>query len=105
MLFHYLKFQVENVILDNYVNRMVFCFRIRSDHNTDNSSQILNKWLKTSGTNYHSVDVKIVDIPNKYDDESGPAHWPHSRFQHVVELRETALKTARDLWADYIWVY
>lgn len=83
---------------------IIFCFRIRSDHNIDNSSQILNKWLKTSGKTYHSVDVKIVDKPKKYNDENGPAHWPHSRFQHIVELRETALKTARDRWADYIWV-
>lgn len=76
---------------------------IRSDHNIDDSSYILNEWLETSGTAYHSVDVKIHDEPRKYDDESGPAHWPRSRFQHVVELRESALRTARDRWADYIW--
>lgn len=80
-------------------------FRIRCDHNIDNSSRILNKWIKSSGTVYHSVDVKVDDEPNKYDDESGPAHWPHSRFQHIVELRESALRTARDRWADYIWVH
>lgn len=53
---------------------------------------------------YHSVDVKIEDKPNKYDDEISSAQWPHSRFQHIVELRETALMTARNLWVDYIWV-
>lgn len=86
-----------------YYSNILFS-RIRSDHNIDNSSKILNKWLETSGTVYHSVDVKIHDEPKKYDDESGPAHWPHSRFQHVVELRESALCAARDRWADYIWV-
>lgn len=70
----------------------------------DNSSQILNKWLNTSGTAYHSVDVIIDDKTKKYDDESGPAHWPNSRFQHIVELRESALRKARDHWVDYIWV-
>lgn len=70
----------------------------------DNSSQILYKWLNTSGTAYHSVDVKVDDEPKKYDDESGPAHWPHSRFQHIVELRESALRSARKHWADYVWV-
>lgn len=83
---------------------VVLLSRIRSDHNSDNSSQIINKWLKTSGTVYHSVDVKINDEPRKYEDENGPAHWPLSRFKHIVELKESALRTARDLWADYIWV-
>lgn len=83
---------------------MVLLFRIRSDHNIDNSSYILNKWLQTSGKDYHSVDVKIDDESKKYEDESGPAHWPHSRFQHIVELRESALRTARYHWVDYIWV-
>lgn len=83
---------------------IVFHFRIRSDHNIDNSSQILNKWLITSGTAYHSIDVKIDDEPKKYDDEIGPAHWPHSRFQHIVKLRESALRTAQHRWVDYIWV-
>lgn len=87
-----------------YLTFIVFLSRIRSDHNIDNSSQILNKWLQTSGTVYHSVDVKVDDEQNKYEDESGPAHWPNSRFQHIVELRESALRTARHYWVDYIWV-
>ncbi|XP_027843955.2 glycosyltransferase 25 family member [Aphis gossypii] len=76
---------------------------IRSDHNIDNSITILNKWLETSGTVYHSVDVKVDNNSTKYDDESGPAHWPHSRFQHIVQLKESALRTARESWSDYIW--
>lgn len=90
--------------LNHIQTYIVFLSRIRSDHNIDNSSHILNKWLTTSGMVYHSVDVKIDDEPKKYKDESGPAHWPHSRFQHMVELRESALRSARHHWVDYIWV-
>jgi len=97
----FLKYFSELAIF--YYRYFLFC-RIRSDHNIDNSTLILNKWLKTSGAVYHSVNVKIDNDSTKYDDESGPAHWPHSRFQHIVQLRESALQTARDSWADYIWV-
>lgn len=39
-----------------------------------------------------------------YTDEWGPKHWPPSRFNHVMKLRQAALKAARERWADYILV-
>lgn len=39
-----------------------------------------------------------------YPDEEGPKHWSDSRYEHVMKLRQAALKAARDLWADYILV-
>ncbi|MGH0174116.1 UNVERIFIED_CONTAM: hypothetical protein FKN15_066324 [Acipenser sinensis] len=32
----------------------------------------------------------------------GPKHWTSSRFNHVMKLRQAALKAARQRWADYI---
>lgn len=39
-----------------------------------------------------------------YTDEWGPKHWPPSRFNHVMKLRQAALKAAKERWADYILV-
>lgn len=39
-----------------------------------------------------------------YPDEEGPKHWSDSRYEHVMKLRQAALKSARDMWADYILV-
>ncbi|XP_014343974.1 procollagen galactosyltransferase 2 [Latimeria chalumnae] len=43
-----------------------------------------------------------MEEPKSYPDEMGPKHWPSSRFTHVLKLRQAALKTAREKWADYI---
>jgi hypothetical protein len=42
--------------------------------------------------------------PERLPEEKGPAHWPSTRFTHIIQLREEALVTARQMWADYIWV-
>uniref|UniRef100_A0A8C1UDL9 procollagen galactosyltransferase n=1 Tax=Cyprinus carpio TaxID=7962 RepID=A0A8C1UDL9_CYPCA len=36
-----------------------------------------------------------------YEDESGPKHWTSLRYEHVMKLRQAALDTAREMWADY----
>ncbi|XP_060132531.1 procollagen galactosyltransferase 2 isoform X2 [Zootoca vivipara] len=40
--------------------------------------------------------------PQSYAEEIGPKHWPNSRFTHVMKLRQTALRTAKEKWSDYI---
>lgn len=42
--------------------------------------------------------------PRSYQDEEGPKHWSDARYEHVMKLRQAALKSARDMWADYILV-
>lgn len=39
-----------------------------------------------------------------YSDEEGPKDWSTSRYEHVMKLRQAALQSARDIWADYILV-
>ncbi|XP_043550645.1 procollagen galactosyltransferase 1 [Chiloscyllium plagiosum] len=43
-----------------------------------------------------------MDEPKSYFDEMGPKHWSDSRYEHVMKLRQAALNSARDRWADYI---
>lgn len=39
-----------------------------------------------------------------FADEVGPKHWNNLRYEHVMKLRQAALDTAREIWADYILV-
>lgn len=39
-----------------------------------------------------------------YSGELGPKHWPNSRYEHVMKLKQAALTFARKRWADYILV-
>uniref|UniRef100_A0A8C4XHK0 Collagen beta(1-O)galactosyltransferase 2b n=1 Tax=Erpetoichthys calabaricus TaxID=27687 RepID=A0A8C4XHK0_ERPCA len=75
-----------------------------SDHNVDNTSVVLQEWLKNVQKLYHHVEWKNVQEPRSYPDESGPKHWTSSRFKQVMKLRQEALQSARELWADYVLV-
>lgn len=39
-----------------------------------------------------------------YAGELGPKHWPNSRYEYVMKLKQAALGFARKRWADYILV-
>lgn len=83
----------------------MLCCRIRSDHNEDNTAEILSTWVTEWARFYHAVDLIIRPSPPYYlYEETGPVHWPHSRYSHLISMKEQALNTARNLWADYIWV-
>ncbi|XP_068995636.1 procollagen galactosyltransferase 2 [Embiotoca jacksoni] len=73
-----------------------------SDHSMDNSTAMLQEWLKGVQHLYHSVEWRPVEQPSSYADEEGPKHWPDSRFTHVMKLKQMALRAARRLWIDYI---
>ncbi|KAM6921584.1 procollagen galactosyltransferase 2 [Xenentodon cancila] len=73
-----------------------------TDHNVDNTTAILREWLKRAQHAYHYVEWRPMEEPRSYTDEWGPKHWPPSRFNHVMKLRQAALKAAREQWADYI---
>ncbi|XP_012584375.1 PREDICTED: procollagen galactosyltransferase 2 [Condylura cristata] len=73
-----------------------------TDHNVDNTTEILREWLKNVQKAYHYVEWRPMEEPESYPDEIGPKHWPSSRFAHVMKLRQAALRTAREKWSDYI---
>ncbi|ESO96194.1 hypothetical protein LOTGIDRAFT_231876 [Lottia gigantea] len=74
---------------------------IRSDHNKDNSSEILEEWLAGVQHQYHNVDVIINSKRKGYSDERSTNDWTKKRFKHVIKLRQQALEMARQKWADY----
>ncbi|XP_006747313.2 procollagen galactosyltransferase 1 [Leptonychotes weddellii] len=75
---------------------------VATDHNSDNTSAVLREWLVAVKSLYHSVEWRPAEEPRSYPDEEGPKHWSDSRYEHVMKLRQAALKSARDMWADYI---
>lgn len=86
-------------------NAACFLYRVRSDHNEDRTLEILKIWLSSVEGHYHSINAELLSSPPvRLPEEKGPAHWPSSRFTHVIQLREEALAAARHMWADYILV-
>ncbi|XP_052523306.1 inactive glycosyltransferase 25 family member 3 isoform X1 [Tympanuchus pallidicinctus] len=73
-----------------------------TDHNSDNTTAMLQEWLQAVGSNYHSVTWKAEEGPSAYPDELGPKHWSDKRYENLMRLKQEALSYARGLRADYI---
>lgn len=86
------------------VNNYQFVYRIRSDHNSDRSIEILKVWVESVRKRYHSIHTEFDENETYFPDERGPAHWTTERFTHVINLKEAALNFARRKWADYLLV-
>lgn len=76
---------------------------IRSDHNEDNTSNILQEWGQNVKGLYHRVLVNVTSTPTKYEDASSPGEWSDSRYRQMINLRQRALDVARKQWADYLF--
>ncbi|XP_024919938.1 procollagen galactosyltransferase 1 isoform X2 [Cynoglossus semilaevis] len=74
---------------------------VATDHNEDNTTTILRDWLSTVQTLYHYVEWRPKEVPSRYPDEDGPKQWTDLRYEHVMKLRQVALESAREMWADY----
>uniref|UniRef100_A0A3B4T3J2 Cerebral endothelial cell adhesion molecule n=1 Tax=Seriola dumerili TaxID=41447 RepID=A0A3B4T3J2_SERDU len=73
-----------------------------TDHNLDNTTAILKEWLTVMQKFYHYVEWRPMEQPTSYAGELGPKHWPNSRYEYVMKLKQAALNFARKRWADYI---
>ncbi|KAM6902368.1 procollagen galactosyltransferase 2 [Xenentodon cancila] len=73
-----------------------------TDHNLDNTTAVLKEWLTAMQRFYHYVEWRPMDQPTSYAGEFGPKHWPNSRYEYVMKLKQAALNFARKRWADYI---
>uniref|UniRef100_A0A8C4IIF6 Cerebral endothelial cell adhesion molecule n=1 Tax=Dicentrarchus labrax TaxID=13489 RepID=A0A8C4IIF6_DICLA len=86
---------------------LTICFlsvhlRAATDHNSDNTTAILKEWLTVMQKYYHYVEWRPMDQPTSYAGELGPKHWPNSRYEYVMKLKQAVLNFARKRWADYI---
>ncbi|KAI7810654.1 procollagen galactosyltransferase 1 [Triplophysa rosa] len=77
---------------------------VATDHNSDNTTELLREWLINVQNFYHYVEWRPQEEPTVYKGESGPKQWTDARYEHVMKLRQAALDTAREMWADYYLV-
>lgn len=85
----------------NYPKNRVGLF-IRSDHNVDNTVQIIDAWLNTTQNSYHTVNKKYKLENGKRRTEKSESDWPYERLTHVINMKEEALNFARKNWYDYV---
>ncbi|KAM5259150.1 inactive glycosyltransferase 25 family member 3 isoform 3-T3 [Hipposideros larvatus] len=76
--------------------------RCATDHNVDNTTEMLQEWLAAVGDDYAAVVWRPEGEPRYYPDEEGPKHWTKERHQFLMELKQEALTFARGWGADYI---
>ncbi|XP_059892784.1 procollagen galactosyltransferase 1 [Gadus macrocephalus] len=74
---------------------------VATDHNEDNTTSILRDWLTTVQNLYHYVEWRPKEQPSEYPDGDSPKQWTNLRYAHVMKLRQAALDSAREMWADY----
>ncbi|WAR30593.1 GLT25-like protein [Mya arenaria] len=76
--------------------------KLYSDHNVDNSTEVIKEWVAAMENQYNSIEFIYDDTKEGYRGEKSPCDWTLGRFQHVLTVREKALEAARLMWADYI---
>lgn len=75
-----------------------------TDHNEDQSQEILEIWLRRARASYHSVHYQFDDSEKTRKGETNLTHWPEERFLELIRMKEAALDFGRRSWADYIFV-
>lgn len=79
--------------------------RFKSDHNEDNSVEILSLWLERTRSFYHSVNfTPDLDSPALRDTETNQTQWPEERYLDIIRMKEEAFQHARNIWADFTFV-
>ncbi|KAL7978504.1 hypothetical protein Chor_004321 [Crotalus horridus] len=73
-----------------------------TDHNVDNTTQMLQEWLSAMEKRYRSIVWRSVEEPSSYPNEVGPKHWTEPRFEQIMRLKQEALAFARRQEAGYI---
>ncbi|XP_060946463.1 procollagen galactosyltransferase 1 [Limanda limanda] len=74
---------------------------VATDHNEDNTTDVLRDWLVKVQNLYHNVEWRPKEEPRRYTNEEGPKQWSDLRYDHVMKLRQVALESAREMWADF----
>lgn len=77
---------------------------LATDHNEDNSREILETWLDGARDLYHSIHYQFDDSEKLRSDESNMTHWSEDRFLDLIRMKESALEHGRKSWADYVFV-
>lgn len=78
---------------------------VATDHNEDNSREVLETWLSKVQSLYHSIHYQHDNSGEQVrKSETNQTHWPPERFSDLIRMKEEALEYARKSWADYVFV-
>ena len=81
-----------------------FVDRIHTDHNDDDTESLLEQWKQAVESQYKRVDfISSSDIVYTANGEHN-VEWPPERYEHLLQLREQALITARERKVHYVLV-
>ncbi|XP_010890842.1 procollagen galactosyltransferase 1 [Esox lucius] len=100
---HSLPYFLGNIERLNYPKDRVAVW-VATDHNVDNTTSLLRDWLVKVQKLYHYVEWRPQEEPTEYEDADSPKQWSNYRYAHVMKLRQAALESAREMWADYFMV-
>lgn len=99
---HVLPFSLELLQdLDYPKNRMALF--IRTDHNQDETVDVLHTWLDSVQDQYYAVNFTSLSGNTKFPGSVGPNHWTDERFSLIMKLKQEGLKYARSIWSDFAW--
>ncbi|XP_067940750.1 glycosyltransferase 25 family member-like isoform X2 [Watersipora subatra] len=76
---------------------------ISTDHNEDETAELLTAWTEAVRELYHHVNLTI-GLEGRYGDESGHdlGYWSEDRYDHMIAMRQEGLDMARRSWSDYL---
>lgn len=77
---------------------------LATDHNEDNSREILETWLDDVKNVYPSVHYHYNDSAKLRFDEKNQEHWSEQRFADLIRMKEMALEHARNSGIDFVFV-
>ena len=105
LLFIYSAKYLKQVLIIFFKLKYDISFRLKTDHNEDESVTILSTWVEKTKTSYHSVHfASDPDSPALRPTETNQSHWPEERFHDLIRMKEEAFEHARKIWADFIFV-
>ncbi|KAL3312013.1 hypothetical protein Ciccas_009399 [Cichlidogyrus casuarinus] len=75
---------------------------IYADFCTDNSMEVIERWLSVKQHLYHRVQMEH-DETSVNVSALGNHYWTAKHFKHLLELKQSLLDTARYSWAEYFF--
>lgn len=84
---------------------MFHFIRVRSDHNEDDTLNIIHNWFGSiDKSEYHEITFEYDAQEERRPSELSPFHWTPERHNDLIRLKEESLDYARHIWADYVFV-
>ncbi len=83
-------------------NKKLITLYIKTDNNTDNTKELLQKWVKEHGEEYRSI---VFDSKDTSDTQvTKPHEWNPTRFKVLATIRNNSMQKTKECKCDYYFV-